>query len=912
MISVNALRALVVEEGLSDNELRVLSLALDGRSPGEIKTDLGIPTENAVQKKLSKIYAKFRITGAGPGKLPKLQRILTDRFQAEQDTKVLICWSGSAGKRQAYALRDVILNHPKVETWIPDVDMADSQWLTEVNQFLENVEFGIACLANKSSENPAVNCAIGLLAGKIRIFKLAKFGNKKLPEPLRRFPDIDVKNRSDLDSLLNEIIGGDAQEARDWVNFRLSKSDWLNTVTEELPEDSDLPSRDNSANYESIVEVGKRILKDNDYFIKNKVFQEIIINLLTDTSKQIESVKSNRDIYSFPLELYPRYLVSLQQNINLNICVKAISIVENIDYFWAIDKGDEIGGTANSESERLFVFLSKNDLKKSKSFLAEHASKYKVFLSTLDSYLPLVEKFSDKYNLINKWENSDLPIKEYAIIKSPKDLSKVLIWHDENEYNNKQDKRSANCSAVMEYVNLYEDAFDEIIKSSSVQRLSSKIVKPQGKTTANWQQFTEEIFRSSFPISIRTNPEQILEDLQSLRNDLIVLKTKEDVIETALRNVRERLNSQTVSIFLFGKDGCLHRMGIQGTDIDEKPIDNSWFSEEHYAIGESFTGQTVKPDKNGYGRPQWTNCLADESLDQKSKNAYLRKLGSINCAIAVPLDGQSKTYGVLEVINKIDPNNGKILPYSRFTQDEISWLSAIGSAVANALSNSRRNRQCKLYADLANFLVQSPKIPEDAYQEVARRLISNETAFKVCVLRVKDNLGFLHVKAIKGVDEITLSKRENEPRKIGEGFPGNVVDSGQPIIVREIDTRINEFGNNRKWASENNLKSFACFPLISEKNILGTLSLYTGYKYDFHDSCINFLKRVTSLVAAFIQRVNDLDRRREIRQELCAIRDSIGDYETKKRLDSICNPSKIDVEIDAPGLEDFTDLSLFN
>ena len=57
--------------------------------------------------------------------------------------------------------------------------------------------------------------------------------------------------------------------------------------------------------------------------------------------------------------------------------------------------------------------------------------------------------------------------------------------------------------------------------------------------------------------------------------------------------------------------------------------------------------------------------------------------------------------------------------------------------------------------------------------------------------------------------------------------------------------------------ADNNFKSFGCFPLIFQGKVLGTISLYTGYEYDFHSSCQTFLDKVTSVVAAFMQRVNE-------------------------------------------------------
>ena len=98
-ISQDIIKDLVAEEGVTDNELEVLVLALNAKSPAEIKEILKRQSENAVQKTLSRIYSKFRITGAGPGKLPKLHKIVSDRLQAKHGKhKVLIALAGRDGK----------------------------------------------------------------------------------------------------------------------------------------------------------------------------------------------------------------------------------------------------------------------------------------------------------------------------------------------------------------------------------------------------------------------------------------------------------------------------------------------------------------------------------------------------------------------------------------------------------------------------------------------------------------------------------------------------------------------------------------------------------------------------------------------------------------------------------------------
>ncbi|MEQ9550836.1 MAG: NB-ARC domain-containing protein [Coleofasciculus sp. G3-WIS-01] len=80
MISQDFLKTIATERGLSKAELEVLSLAMEGHGTAAIASHLQI-SGDAVRKRLSEVYQKFKIPGRGPVKLTKLQQILVNRYQ---------------------------------------------------------------------------------------------------------------------------------------------------------------------------------------------------------------------------------------------------------------------------------------------------------------------------------------------------------------------------------------------------------------------------------------------------------------------------------------------------------------------------------------------------------------------------------------------------------------------------------------------------------------------------------------------------------------------------------------------------------------------------------------------------------------------------------------------------------------
>ncbi len=83
MIPQDFLETIARKHGVSDVELEALSLAMDGQTTPAIARQLAI-SEDAVRKRLSEVYQKFRISGRGPVKLAQLQQLLVSQYQAQQ------------------------------------------------------------------------------------------------------------------------------------------------------------------------------------------------------------------------------------------------------------------------------------------------------------------------------------------------------------------------------------------------------------------------------------------------------------------------------------------------------------------------------------------------------------------------------------------------------------------------------------------------------------------------------------------------------------------------------------------------------------------------------------------------------------------------------------------------------------
>ena len=337
-----------------------------------------------------------------------------------------------------------------------------------------------------------------------------------------------------------------------------------------------------------------------------------------------------------------------------------------------------------------------------------------------------------------------------------------------------------------------------------------------------------------------------------------IRESKRELIQNALEIVCERLEAQTAAVFLFSKRGVLERAGLCGFDRDGQRLSDNWFKEESYEVGESFTGMAAG---SKYGRIQYTDNLSSHKLKVKNREGYISKLGSLNDAIAIPLNGRNKTYGVLRVLNKVETDGtGKVIPSrASFTKDDVKLLLFLANYIANMLSNFRRDIQTDIFKYLSRLLIQHPYNVEISakalYQEIVDLLVKNpETAFNAGILRSKDRkTSKLSVEAVSLIDGID-DNRNDSPRVLtNDHFLGFVDKSKQSLILRNIqDEQTLQKFTNRDWIKRNKFKSFGCFPLISKDEVVGTFSLYTGYNYDFHVDSIDFLQGISDLIAAFM------------------------------------------------------------
>lgn len=375
---------------------------------------------------------------------------------------------------------------------------------------------------------------------------------------------------------------------------------------------------------------------------------------------------------------------------------------------------------------------------------------------------------------------------------------------------------------------------------------------------------------------------QELSYLRKVGNVLLRSKEIEEVIQESFKRIEEKLHPQVISLFLFSKDGFIERFYIQGVDKNGIAIGQDWLENEKYHPGESFSGKAAEPKPGEpYGEPNWSNSL-DQEVDKLSNGKiYAEKLGFLKCGISVPLNGTQRTFGTLEVINKVD-QTGQANSNLGFSEEEVYWLTIMGSFVANAISRLRKKDEEKIFAEISCMLADpynNKTESEFVYSSIAKQLVGQLMPYKACILRMINNDGSLSIIDRAYSDDIGFAGKDEEPRNIGEGIVGEVLKNRTFRKVEQIELEKRKF-KSIQWIEYNKLKSFICFPLVIQGEVIGTISLFTGYIHKFSDSDIDFLTNVSFLLAAYRERMDRLEGRED--RELSEKNTNLKDIETDK------------------------------
>lgn len=340
---------------------------------------------------------------------------------------------------------------------------------------------------------------------------------------------------------------------------------------------------------------------------------------------------------------------------------------------------------------------------------------------------------------------------------------------------------------------------------------------------------------------------------------LLDCRTLDDIFELALQTSKERLHTRVSSVFLFSKEGKLEQrflLGLSGA-----------FPPEVYERGQGLVGRTAGTPEE-FGAPHLSeNIETDERIQgdpvvmgyvKAYNQAVLAELGfeeRATSAIAVPLDGHHRTFGVLRMVNKLDPETGSVSgrPFNEVDRD---WLVMLARLTATAVVNVNRQNRLSLLADLQVGAEDSEK---GFLDRVAKTLTDKTSMYAACLIHALDRSGdeleiLGHSHSFR-----RLPVRKQDVRvKVGDGICGKVFKSGTKKVVRNLRKDAEGF-KYPDWVKHNGFVSLICLTIRNLRGgpDFGTLQLFTKYEYTFDADDIQYLESVAQQISTVLRNLQE-------------------------------------------------------
>ncbi|MGA9531589.1 MAG: GAF domain-containing sensor histidine kinase [Anaerolineales bacterium] len=221
--------------------------------------------------------------------------------------------------------------------------------------------------------------------------------------------------------------------------------------------------------------------------------------------------------------------------------------------------------------------------------------------------------------------------------------------------------------------------------------------------------------------------------------------------------------------------------------------------------------------------------------------------------LGVPIMAGSSVLGNLYLTDKKGAD--------RFSDDDVEMIVILANHAAVAIENAHlyeasqkrarelkaRNRELAAVNAVARVMSERVEIDELLQQTLGQVLhVTGMDAGEVYLL--EESSGELHLAANRGIaaDSLESIKRFH----IGEGFPGVVVETGQPITTTDLAS---ERSYLRKEVIEAGFKSYACIPIWLKGAVIGTLGLASKHLHSFSTRDLSLLEAIGHQVGVAVE-----------------------------------------------------------
>ncbi|MDP2743499.1 MAG: GAF domain-containing protein [Dehalococcoidia bacterium] len=235
--------------------------------------------------------------------------------------------------------------------------------------------------------------------------------------------------------------------------------------------------------------------------------------------------------------------------------------------------------------------------------------------------------------------------------------------------------------------------------------------------------------------------------------------------------------------------------------------------------------------------------LAD--LWKDPRVAEVAKRFGFRSSVSVPLKADGRVVGVIALASTRE---------RRFSPSEVAMLLGMGSQLGMAVRNAvlfedlvRRNRELAALNRISGAVSSSLNLNEVMVAAVDSVMdLMESEAGEVWLL---DETGKELAMALhRGL--FAESFRQIERFRVGEGFPGRVALTGEPMVTQNMSEEAHYL---RQSVKDQNFRFFACLPLKSRGRVVGTIDIASRQERELSSSDLQLLSSIGSQIGVAIE-----------------------------------------------------------
>ncbi len=380
----------------------------------------------------------------------------------------------------------------------------------------------------------------------------------------------------------------------------------------------------------------------------------------------------------------------------------------------------------------------------------------------------------------------------------------------------------------------------------------------------------------SFPAVHDALLQKLLEfgEIDEIRSDLLRCSLLdgsllENVVDECLRRLAPTLPYRLVSVYLLNRVGDLER------------------------IGAAPTGQPL-PSFKPLPSQDWSRLLPGWNIGTRKRDLYVRQglahddpaetwlraaVGPVTDVIRVPLNGSSQTFGILEAVNpKLRQTEWDPEVESR---RNIRRLVFIGSALASAITVWRARNEVLAVGHVMTALAGADLHAgtdeteiETVFETALEIGLHHLRDYRAAILRIENPLDATAILAKSKNSDLSWDGWVDRELRSGRYLAELVINSMKPVKIKVIADNAGLFANF-DWIRRAGLRSAACVPMQLADTTLGTLTVFTGFEYDFSDLDVRMLGAMADGFAMFWQRL-------QIHRRLVAAEQTSAQHQMRK------------------------------